>query len=256
MADPMDIETWGTPLHRTTRTMLMGQRYLPMSKRKRANLMFNRQKARTRFAILAARSKPSQAVVRYGGWANPQSAEIKSKDVSGNQSVHTTSATGVLLNGIARGDDVNERVGRSIVMNGLHIKIHGFATATTGVAQIHRILVVMDRQANATAPNLVDILEGTPNILAPLNRNNRLRFNVLADFNVVVGADGEPNCHYYRSLYLNNVRGKLELFNGGDQGSIADIMTNSIYIFALGSASSVETGGEYYFSSRFFFKDK
>lgn len=254
MGDPMDVDTWGIPARRVSRTPLMRQRYLPLSARRRANLMFNRMKSRTFSTIQAARK--SQAAVRFGGWTNPQSAEIKSVDTSGTYAIDSNSgSTGYLLNGVARGDDISDRIGRSIVMNGLHLKLFGYSTATTGEDQIHRVLVVMDRQANGSAPNIPDILE-THDVMSNFNRNNRLRFNVLVDFNVVCGASGKPNNHWYRSIYVNNVRGKLQQFNSGDNGTIADINTNSIYMFLISNKPAGSTAGAVLVKTRFYFKDK
>lgn len=253
MGDPMDMETWGTPTHRTRRTPLMRQRYLPMSARKRANLMFSRQKARTYSSILAARSKRSQAAVRFGGWTNPKVAEIKSVDVTTTVPCDSNGFIS-LLNGVARGTDVTDRIGRSIVMNGLQLRLHGYTIGTTGVDQIQRILVVMDRQANGAPPSITSVLDSV-DVLSPYNRDNRLRFNVLADFNVVLNHSGEPGSMWCRTLYLNNVRGAVQQFNTGDTASVSSITTNSIYLIAIGNIGSGPQSSNVYFSSRFFFKD-
>lgn len=179
----------------------------------------------------------NQMALRTGGWANPsKGGELKFKDVTVDGNVaHTTAAfnTGILLNGLTPGSSASERIGRKVTIKSLLIRwsVHLSAT-TTGGAPI-RILVVYDRQANAAAPAITDILL-TDNFNANNNLSNRDRFITIFDQYsepISVQNNYATNGVLYKSLNLE------ETFNSGNAGNIGDISTGSIYIFVAAAES-------------------
>ena len=124
------------------------------------------------------------------------SLELKSVDVSISQVSDTTGAI-TLLNGVARGDDVNQRIGRRS-RHALELRLHRSVVSPSGTRQISRVLVVLDKQANATTPAITDVLV-TASPYALYNRDNASRFHVLYDNSVCLNAvtDSGSFCLHY-----------------------------------------------------------
>lgn len=155
-----------------------------------------------------------------------------------------------LINGIARGDEINERNGREITMKSVQLSMACESTATTGIAQTCRILLVYDRQANAAAPTFAQVLAATGGscVISPRNLENRKRFKILMDRKFSLGPQGGTTTalgapakkvlrDYYRKLTLPVT------FNSGDAGTVADIVTGSLYILTCGEVAAGATDG-------------
>lgn len=177
-------------------------------------------------------SSSTQQAIRVGGWANPsRGGELKFKDTAADGVAlafgATTFSAAVLLNGLANGSDASTRIGRKITMKSLlfrHSWIMG--PTSTGGSPI-RILIVYDKQANATAPAITDILL-TDNFNAPNNLSNRDRFLTICDVitdNIATGANFSASDVIYKKINLET------MFNAGSAGTIGDITSGSVYLF-------------------------
>jgi len=176
--------------------------------------------------------------IRTGGWANPsRGGEMKFVDTIVNTNVtHSVSTfgNGTLLNGLAVGSTASQRIGRKVTLKSLLIR-YSFAVqnATTWATPL-RILVVYDKQANATAPAITDILL-TDNFNSQNNLSNRDRFVTLVDqiTDNIGGGDNAANYVIADTLFK---RINLEtMFNDGNAGTIGDITSGSIYMFVAGT---------------------
>lgn len=183
------------------------------------------------------------------GYPRGMQGELKAIDttVAGANARADTTGDIALLNGCARGDDINERVGRQITIVGLQLKATSLVTAGTGVDQTHRLLIVVDKQANATAPAITDVLDAVSTTAFP-KLENRNRFRILYDKSWVLSASAEAQS----SKMVNvNIKGPIKVtFNNGDAGTIADITTNSIYALILGTEARGVTAGAIAFRCR------
>lgn len=179
------------------------------------------------------------------------SGEFKAIDVS--PSLACDSGTAVqLLNGCARGDDINERVGRQITMKSIQIKFNTKVTTSTGVDQRHRIVIVYDKQTNAAAAAWTDVFVSA-DTMALRNLENRSRFVILYDKMITLNASAESGSSALRSIYL---RCNLPVtFNSGDAGTVADIVTGSLYLMVIGSEGAGATAGSMYGRSRIRYVD-
>jgi len=203
----------------------------------------------------ARRTQPRRKMYRIGvrrrvpirrqiprGYPGPKGtrAELKAVDtaVSG---VADTTGYRVLLNGIARGDDIGQRIGRQVTMKYLELNVSNSVTAATGVDQTQRFLVVLDRQANATTPAITDILVAV-SPFSLTNLDNRNRFVILADKQYALNATAESGSKRTTRLRIP-LRNSLETFNNGDAGTVADIMTNSIHLVSVGTEAAGNTAG-------------
>lgn len=114
----------------------------------------------------------NQADLGYG-------PELKGIDLNTTFSAPLTAsfATPQLLNGIPNGSAGNERVGRRILMKSIQWR----AICGTGTPfSQHRIVVVYDKQPNATSFGLTDLFELNV-FTAPLNLRNADRFVIVHD---------------------------------------------------------------------------
>lgn len=146
----------------------------------------------------------------------------------------------LLLNGLVKGDNLDQRCGRKIVMTSLAIRLSGNSTTATGACQAHRVLIVQDKAANGTALSITDVLDAITVYSHP-NLNNRLRFNILHDFMVAVSAADDPQSWYVREFKMNM---KIPvIYNSGNAGTIADIVTNSVYLIVMGTEAAGTTAG-------------
>ena len=210
----------------------------------------------TRGRFSAPRSSTTIQSMRTGGWAPySRSGELKFTDVNtaiavGGAGV-ATFGTGILLNGLANGSDASTRIGRKVNMKSIYIRwslLFGGGGIGGGAV---RILVVYDKQANASAPAITDILLAN-DFTSPNNLSNRDRFVTLCDaltenisINNMLSDTGVIN----KSLNLET------MFNAGSAGTIADITSGSVYMFIAQSGGISTTAPSFTYRSRIRYTD-
>lgn len=178
--------------------------------------------------------------------------EFKSVDTHNNLAADTTSAV-ALLNGIARGDDITERIGREVVLKSIQIHARFNVATGTGVDQTQRLLIVYDRQTNGSALTAAQVLTSASTD-AFRNLENRRRFKILYDKRVALSASAESNSRVEMDLY-RRLRHPVT-FNSGDAGTVADIVTGSIYAVVIGSEAAGVTSGLITIGCRIRYQDK
>lgn len=171
--------------------------------------------------------------------ASVLNVEFKVKDIV--QSVQPGQANGIiqLENGLTKGDDYNNRSGRSVKFVSwqslLRCTIHPSATHTTV-----RCMLWIDKQANAVGPtNATELLDTTSAGLIDAFRNlsNRKRFVCLIDRRFTLSQDyPEKVLKLYRKLRMRTI------YDDSDAGTIADIRTNALFwTFFSDEATNVPT---------------
>lgn len=143
----------------------------------------------------------------------------------------STAGTFILLNSIAAGASVSDRVGRKITMKDILIKIN---TTIIGAAignQVFRAFVVYDAQTNATTPTLTDILQsaatGATAVISPMNLANRDRFRILAEKTIVLSANTETERAIIK-FYRKNM--KLDTIYNSALSAVGAISSGSLYL--------------------------
>lgn len=186
-------------------------------------------------AVMAQQRANLRSQVRFGGFASPStSGELKFTDVG-----VTTSALGVasaafttpgptfLLNGLVPDSTATGRIGRKVVMKSLLFRAELRLATTSTQGGYMRYIIVYDRQSNATAPAVTDILLADA-CTSPMNLSNKDRFQILAEgVSNVVSVNGD-----YCSSHID-VYKKLDhpvQFNAGVAGTIGDIQTGAVYV--------------------------
>jgi hypothetical protein len=179
--------------------------------------------------------------------------EVKYVDTSAAGVADTTGAV-ILLNGIARGDDVSERIGRLVVMEGVEYTLVSYVTPGTGIDQTHRYLLVYDSQSNGTAPLITDVLVSASTVALP-NLANKLRFKILADEVKALNATAEPGSYWATGMRKRRISLPVR-FNSGDAGTVADIQTGALFLITLGSIAAGATAGSFSGRVRVTYRDQ
>lgn len=208
----------------------------------------------------AFRNQQVSAGFRTGGFVSPvTSGELKFTDVSlanGTCALAartwTTPGPTFLLNGLVPDSTATGRIGRKVVMKSLYLRMFSnFAATTTGFGYI-RYLVVYDRQSNAQAPAVTDILL-SDDVLSQMNISNKDRFVILASGSmdpISAQANGiSSEVEIYKKLNLP------VQFNAGTAGTIGDIQTGAVYILFAQTGGLATTAPQFSFRSRIRYSD-
>ena len=172
----------------------------------------------------------NQQALRTGGWANPSAGgELKFVDNSATTSTNlaTTWSAAILLNGLANGSDASTRIGRKVTMKSLLVRYVASLQAGSTQGSPVRILIIYDKQANAAAPGITEILLAD-DFRSPNNLSNRDRFVTLADTitdPIAVNGTFSVAGVIYKKFSLET------MFNQGTAGTIGDITSGSVYMF-------------------------
>lgn len=177
--------------------------------------------------------------------------EKKNVDVETGLTVPLTSSftTPTLLNGIAQGTTPGAHIGRRSVMKSLLLRY----TATPGgnVSQV-RVVVVYDKQPNASTPTASDVIESNT-FNSPLKLQNKDRFVCLMDEISDITPSTAQNVSGKRYMKMN-----LPItFNGSTLSSVAAIQTGAVWLLvANNSDPTIGQVTGFYFYSRIRFADE
>jgi len=197
---------------------------------------------------------PYQVRPTYRGF-NPRAfarGEWKYHDVT-SEAVDLNSTLGLaLLNGIVPGTGAQQRIGQSIKLQSIEMRIQMAVTANTGIHQLIRIWIVQDKQPNATAMTAAEYLS-FPDVHGMRNLANRKRFKTIMDkeFNLTGYQEGHDQHFFHKYIKFKspiNVD-----YNTGTAGTIGDISSNALYVL-YGSSMSAGDGdaaGQFYLRLRY-----
>ncbi len=172
--------------------------------------------------------------------------EMHFTDVTNTVSSSNT-PTLVLLNGLSLGDTSSTRTGQSIKMDRLDLRFQ-MSVNTTSVANFIRIIVVVDKQTNASAMTAADLLASN-STFAPYSQGCQMRFIPLYDESFALNSAGPGSIIKCVTLRAN----QHVMFNTANNGTVADIVSNSLYLIHLSDQSTNTPQLSYY--SRLWFVD-
>lgn len=158
--------------------------------------------------------------------------EYKYKDSAADVTPSTTEAF-VLLNGLALGDTSETREGQSILMKNMLVRFQLVLNASASVTAT-RVIIVIDKQSNAAAPTAAQILDVTGSMISPLNIDYGSRFVVLLDKLFALDNVGKKIIEFKRFMKLN----AHAKYNTANNGTVADITTNSLYMMHYSSEAT------------------
>lgn len=162
--------------------------------------------------------------------------EWKFLDLTVNNAMDSTGAM-LLLNGLQPGSSASQRIGMKVAIRSLQMKLISFCTAGTGVDQEHRWLVLLDRQANGAAPAALTDFLAAGNTKGLRNLANRRRFKIVLDKRYYINNANEPGSARVFNVYMKFRRPLIVEYNAGIAGTIADIVSNSLYLVLIGQVA-------------------
>jgi hypothetical protein len=163
----------------------------------------------------------------------------------------------VLLNGCAQGTAVNQRIGRKAIMRS--VRVHGHVRpfdASTAPHQVE-IFIVLDRQVNGSAPNKVNIWNGTSAMAFP-NLDNSYRFKILrrqqffigtGDTGAAAGKSLAPGGKAF-DLYVKFGKRGLMTHYAGTGSGVDDIRSGALYFIVKSSAGTAANSSTVSYSAR------
>lgn len=194
---------------------------------------------RVPFRAPARRLAPPRTGGFYGLNQGSHGRELKDidTDLSAITNFDTTGSV-TLLNGVAQGTDFTQRVGRKFNMKSilLRLSIQPGSTATTNA--LARWIIVYDKQTNATAPAITDIIVAA-NESAANNLSNRDRFVIIYDKVVNIGATGSNDNQ--RAFFRKYKRCNMEVTNGGTGSTVGSIQTGALWFVTCGEKAAGTT---------------
>jgi len=203
-----------------------------------------------RKTVVVARPVP----MRPGGFLTGKSRaagaapELFSVDTAQADYVCDTTGSVTLLNGIAQGDDINNRHGRRVQLKAVHVCGVIKPIDDTTVANVSRVMLVFDKQCNGAALTIADVLTSVSG--TSYNKlDNRDRFVVLADYKYALGGMNTTATQTYGaspSCFKVDIHRKINLPVTfiGTTNAIASIQSGSLYLITVGTAAP-NAGGQF-----------
>ena len=214
--------------------------------------MQSTRKRRAPFPAKRARTTPRQQYIprRYTPSIRPESKFV---DVNLPLAANTTGAF-QLLNPSQPGTGAGQRIGMKVSLTSVELRHQNYCTVTTGMTQLHRVIIVLDTQPNGVALALLQVLVAV-DVYSPKTLANRNRFRLLSDKVVQVGSYLQSNCRVYSHTYIKFRKPIIVEFNNGVAGTIGDIVNNAIFVILIGSEPAGATAGTMYGYSRIRYTD-
>lgn len=176
-----------------------------------------------------------ESYIQRIGRLSVRSRELKMTDGAATGDLATLAlTTPTLLNGIAAGDDVNQRDGRRIALHSIQLK--GQIYNDDDVKCSARVVVVYDRQSNSTALTPGVYFSNTANYASFSNLNNQGRFITLFDQQYAMDASGSGNS--IQSLEMFKYLSGLPVHFSGNNNDIGSIDMGSIYLYVFTSVTN------------------
>lgn len=161
-----------------------------------------------------------------------------------------------LLNGIAEGTGIDERIGRRIQIRSLSIRMAIVSPSTLASTDGLRIMLVVDHQPNGTIFTVGDLLaDSSVNqyMNSHYNLNNRDRFTVITDRKMWIASHNGVG-QLIQNITLSSKRSIAPTYNNTG-ATIADITTESIYLLIIGSSNAGGVNAatvSFYWRTRFY----
>jgi len=152
-----------------------------------------------------------------------------------------TTGSIALLNTVAQGASVSQRVGKKIQLKSLQFR-GSVANSSTAVTNDCAMMIVYDKRPTGSLPAITDILV-TANSSAFLNDANSGRFTILKrlDFllvgNPTAVANYQPNMAATLDSWLS-LKGLPTIYKAAGTGAIGDIEQGALYLVTVGSTAA------------------
>lgn len=162
--------------------------------------------------------------------------EYKVQDT--NQPLATVNGTPTvtLFNALQRGDDYNQRNGRSVKWTSIYQRITANSSTTATAPHYIRYVLFWYKDPSATAPTPTQMFgAAAPGINSMMNLNVRKDFVILADLVIKCNPVTGGSSSNFRKIYKKT--GMHTIFNASNLGTIADIESGALYAFTWSDTS-------------------
>jgi hypothetical protein len=158
--------------------------------------------------------------------------EDKYRDISSGSVTLSAAWQGALLNGLSQGTTPSTRIGQSVKTVGLEFRWTVYINASSTLGQTFRIVIFTDKFANNTAPTFTDVYTASP--ISPRVVAFLERFHVLYEIRSTLSPDGQE---VRVDDYIRPQQWHVK-FNTANNGTIADITSNSLYVIYISDQSA------------------
>lgn len=161
-----------------------------------------------------------------------------------------------LLNGIAQGDGGTTRDGDQVKFTDLGVRL--WLKNTQAFSDVYRVMIVLDKQADGTAPTIAEVLENA-GVLNFNNMDNKMRFSVLKDELFYLSPNGDTGEMKLLKMYLDLTK-KYKKSKGlrtrySDTGAaVTDIASNSLWLIIF-NRSGTANGSDVEYKTRIRYVD-
>ncbi len=193
--------------------------------RSRRKTTYRRRNVGTRYNFTYGNvvDKVIKDVAKLKGLIN---TEFKQKDTTATATVDNV-ADIILLNGLAKGDDFDDRDGRVVRIKSIQVSLLYEINASASLTHV-RVMLVLDKQPNEITMVITDLLDSS-GLQTFRNLDQRKRFWIIWNQVVTMSITGMQGgtLNFYKKFNLKTI------YDDSDAGTIADISTNAIYLVLL-----------------------
>lgn len=149
-----------------------------------------------------------------------------------------TTGSILLLNTVAQGASVNQRVGKKIRMKGLQCRgIH--QNNTTATINDCAVLVVYDKRPTGALPTATDVLVSASSF-AFNNDANAGRFSIIKRHDFVLNGNSSAAANHLDTMSLGadfylDLKGLETVYKAAATGAIGDIEQGALYLITVGN---------------------
>lgn len=193
-------------------------------------------------AIARAAAVSARYNRRYGSRSRLQRAPGMSRetgfvDVASTNYALDTSGSVTLLNTIAQGASVNQRVGKKVLLKALQFRGNLGNNSTATVNDI-AFMIVYDKRPTGALPTITDIL-ASASVNAMNNDANAGRFTIIKRWDDILLGNATAPANYTDSMYKAcdyylPLKGLPTVYKAAGTGAIGDIEEGALYLVTIG----------------------
>lgn len=176
---------------------------------------------------IGAAASVAKAVLPIVSAINTESKYI---DVAANAGIPIGTPTLQTLTAIAQGTDENNRIGNSVLLKHINIRISFIPNFTADAYNLMRYIIFVDKQQSGTPPTAAQLLTTPGNIDSPFNRNYTDRFVILKDKRLVASQTGLITSSIFQKVFK---RLNFHTRFIGTSSANASMGNNTVYFFAV-----------------------
>ena len=152
-----------------------------------------------------------------------------------------TTGSVTLLNAVAQGAAVTQRVGKKIVMKGLQCRGY-MQNNSAAIANDVAYMIVYDKRPTGALPAITDILVSV-DASSLNNDNNNGRFQILKRCDEVLLGNTNAAANYLDSMYKSNdfwldLKSRPVVYKAAGTGAIGDIEEGALYLVTVGNTAA------------------